>query len=126
MTRSALYTGTVLHARSGLSQSLRAELADHKIGVTAICPGMINTAIVDDGRTNGKVAERRAKISATFKKTGARPEKVADAILDAVRTNPAVRTVGRDAAVIHALTRLAPGVGARLGSTLQRRFGAAD
>ncbi len=110
----------------GMSQSLRAELAHHKIGVTAICPGMINTAIVDDGRTNGKVAERRAKISATFKKTGARPEKVAEAILNAVRTNPAIRTVGRDAAVIHALTRLAPGVGARLGTTLQRRFGAAD
>jgi len=108
----------------GLSQSLRTELASHKIGVTAICPGMINTAIVDDGRVNGQVSERRAKISAAFKKGGARPELVAHAILEAVDKNPAVRTVGRDAAVIHAITRLAPGISARLGSTLQRRFGA--
>ena len=37
----------------GFSQSLRAELAPHQIGVTAICPGMIDTAIVADGRMAG-------------------------------------------------------------------------
>lgn len=91
----------------GLSQSLRAELAPHRIGVTAICPGMIATSIVADGRIAGALADRRAKLTATFKK-GAAPERVAEAILDAVRTNPAVRTVGRDAWAIHQLTKLAP------------------
>jgi len=109
----------------GLSQSLRAELAPHRIGVTAICPGLIATAIVDDGRIGGTLGSRRSKVSAAFRKNGARPELVARAIVDAVRTNPAVRTVGRDAAVIHALTRLAPGITTRLGTTLSRRFGAA-
>jgi NADP-dependent 3-hydroxy acid dehydrogenase YdfG len=110
----------------GLSQSLRAELSAHKIGVTAICPGMIATAIVSDGRVNGPIAQRRHRVIDTFKKRGAPPELVARTILDAIRTNPAVRTVGRDAAVIHAITRVAPGVATRLGSRLSRRFGAAD
>lgn len=110
----------------GMSQSLRTELEPHRIGVTAICPGMINTQIVADGRVRGMVGERREKVKAAFRARGASPELVASAILDAVRTNPAVRTVGRDAAVIHALTRFAPRIGQKLTTTLQRRFGAAQ
>ena len=109
----------------GFSQSLRAELAPHGIGVTAICPGMIATAIVADSRIVGAVASRRSKLIERFKK-GAPPDRVAEAILEAVRTNPAVRTVGRDAWVIHQLTKLAPGVMQQIGSTLQRRLQAAD
>lgn len=110
----------------GFSRSLRLELASHKIGVTAICPGMINTAIIDDGRISGALGARKAKVSAAFKKGGLPPERVAEAIVDAVRTNPAVRTVGRDAWAIHALVRVAPRAVDLLSSTLSRRFGAAD
>lgn len=110
----------------GLSQSLRAELAEHRIGVTAICPGMIATAIVNDGRISGAFAKRKNMVAAAFVRRGAKPELVARTILGAIRTNPAVRTVGRDAAVIHALTRFAPSITSRLGTTLSRRFGAAD
>ena len=106
----------------GFSQSLRAELAAHAIGVTAICPGMIDTAIVADGRMAGALGGRKARVVEAFKK-GISPDRVAETILDAVRTNPAVRTVGRDAWAIHQLTRLAPGAVLRLGNTLQRRFG---
>jgi NAD(P)-dependent dehydrogenase (short-subunit alcohol dehydrogenase family) len=90
----------------GFSKSLRVEMAPHGIGVTAICPGLINTAIVEDGRK------------------GADPSTVARAMLDAVRTNPEVRTVGRDAWALHALTRVAPRVTSRLGSFVSKRFGA--
>jgi NAD(P)-dependent dehydrogenase (short-subunit alcohol dehydrogenase family) len=117
------YVATKFAVR-GLSLSLREELAPHKIGVTAICPGMINTAIVDDGRMRGNIGVRHTKVSSTFKDRGAPPEKVAAAILDAVHTNPAVRPVGADAVVISALQRLAPRTLARLGGQLQRRFGA--
>jgi NADP-dependent 3-hydroxy acid dehydrogenase YdfG len=110
----------------GLSLSLRAELEPHKIGVTAICPGMINTAIVADGRMNSHIAGRKSKVVATFAQRGAPPELVAKAILDAVRTNPAVRPVGRDAKLIAALTRMAPQITTRLGQVLSKRFGAAD
>ena len=108
----------------GLSQSLRAELEPHKIGVTAICPGMINTSIVADGRMNSHIAGRKEKVVATFAQRGAPPELVAREILAAVRTNPAVRPVGRDAKLIAALTRMAPQITTRLGQVLSKRFGA--
>jgi NAD(P)-dependent dehydrogenase (short-subunit alcohol dehydrogenase family) len=110
----------------GFSLSLREELAEHGIGVTAICPGMINTAIVRDARARGQtMVSRRDKVIETFAKRGANPSKVAEAILDAVRTNPAVRTVGADAALVASLQRIAPRTLARLGGRLQRRFGGA-
>ncbi|HET7499621.1 MAG TPA: SDR family NAD(P)-dependent oxidoreductase [Kofleriaceae bacterium] len=105
----------------GFSQSLRAELAPHHVGVTAICPGMIATAIVADGRMAGDAGDRKAKVVETFKK-GLSPDRVADAILDAVRDNPPVRTVGRDAWAIHQLTRVAPQAMQRIASALQRRY----
>jgi len=106
----------------GFSQSLRAELAAHSVGVTAICPGLIATAIAADGRVSGALRSRKQKVTEAFKK-GASPTRVAEAILDAVRDNPAVRTVGRDAWAIHQLTKLAPWTVHRLSNTLQRRMG---
>jgi NADP-dependent 3-hydroxy acid dehydrogenase YdfG len=107
----------------GFSQSLRAELAPHKVGVTAICPGMIATSIVRDSRMAASVRDRRSRIVETFQKKGIPPARVAEAILDAVRTNPAVRTVGRDAWTLHQLIRVAPQTAQRLAQTLQRRSG---
>jgi NADP-dependent 3-hydroxy acid dehydrogenase YdfG len=107
----------------GLSQSLRTELAPHKIGVTAICPGMIDTGIIEGSRMTGHVNTRKDKVQAAFRRGGAPPSLVAKTIVDAVRTNPAVKTVGRDAAVIHALTRMAPRMSTALGGVLSRRFG---
>lgn len=102
----------------GFSQSLRAELAAHAVGVTAICPGLIATAIVADGRMTGALGGRKHKVTEMFKK-GASPDRVADAILDAARTNPAVRTVGRDAWLVHQLIKVAPRAVQRLGTMLQ-------
>ncbi len=109
----------------GLSQSLRTELAPHKIGVTAICPGMIATQIVADGRmVTGSLDAGRSKMVNVFRERGLAPEKVASAILDAVRTNPAVRTVGKDAWALHQLQKLAPRSVNKLANSLSKRFGA--
>jgi NADP-dependent 3-hydroxy acid dehydrogenase YdfG len=107
----------------GFSQSLRTELAPHGVGVTAICPGMIATSIVADSRMAGNLRERKAMVIDRFKR-GAPPSRVAEVVLEAVRTNPAVRTVGRDAWAIHQLTKVSPRAAERLAGTLQRRFGA--
>jgi NADP-dependent 3-hydroxy acid dehydrogenase YdfG len=106
----------------GMSQSLRAELAPKRIGVTAICPGMIATSIVDDGRTSEALRASKEKMSALYRRRGAKPELVARAILEAVEKNPAIRTVGRDAWVIHAMTRIAPRTAAKLGAKLTSRL----
>jgi NAD(P)-dependent dehydrogenase (short-subunit alcohol dehydrogenase family) len=105
-----------------MSQSLRAELAVHHIGVTAICPGLIATAIVEDGRMKGATGAGRDKLAHVFRSRGLPPERVAEAILGAVATNPAILPVGRDAWALYALTRVAPRTLARLGGMVARRF----
>lgn len=106
----------------GFSQSLRTELAPHGVGVTAICPGMIDTRIVADGRMTGAVAGTKGTLVSMFKK-GLPPAAVAAAIVDAVHTNPAVRTVGKDAWAMAALTRVAPALTRRLGALVSKRLG---
>nr|HEX4318625.1 SDR family NAD(P)-dependent oxidoreductase [Kofleriaceae bacterium] len=106
----------------GMSKSLRAELAPHRIGVTAICPGMIATQIVGDGRMYGDAGAGQQKMAKTFAKRGLPPERVAAAIVDSVRTNPDVRPVGRDSWALYALTRLAPTATAKIGATIAKRM----
>jgi NADP-dependent 3-hydroxy acid dehydrogenase YdfG len=107
----------------GFSQSLRTELAEHRIGVTAICPGMIATSIVGDGRMVGGMAGRKATIVDRFRTRGISPDRVADVILDAVHTNPAIRTVGRDAWLAHQIIKLSPAAMQRVGAAVVRRIG---
>ncbi|MBC2902860.1 SDR family oxidoreductase [Streptomyces cupreus] len=97
-----------------LSECLRAELADDRIGVTAICPGFVNTNITSTARFTGVDAEeeaRRQKRSARL--YGMRnypPEKVAEAILRGIVNNEAVVPVTPEARGAHLLSRFAPGV----------------
>ncbi len=83
----------------GLSEALRAEVRHYGIGVSVICPGLINTNIVCDGRTclpeNG--VANRGTVEKFFKDYGRSPEKVAKAVLNAVRKNKAVVPVGFEA-----------------------------
>ncbi|MEU9732525.1 SDR family oxidoreductase [Streptomyces sp. NPDC048002] len=101
-----------------LSECLRAELADQGIGVTAICPGLVNTNITSTARHAGVDAEeeaRRQKRSARL--YGLRnypPEKVADAILKSIVDNAAVVPVTPEAHGSRWLSRYAPGVLRRL------------
>ena len=83
---------------------------------------MIATSIVEDGRMVGKMSGGKTKVVEMFRRRGAPPSKVAAAILDAVHTNPAVRTVGNDAWAVAALSRIAPYAWNRLAGSLQRRF----
>lgn len=77
-----------------LSECLRAELAGQGIGVSAICPGLVNTGITTTARFTGVSAEeekrRQAKAARMYRLRNYPPEKVADAILRAVVRNQAV------------------------------------
>ena len=48
-------------ASFGFSEALRIEMRRHKIGVTTICPGLINTPITRTSVTRGADAEERAE-----------------------------------------------------------------
>lgn len=95
-----------------LSECLRAELAGQDIGVTAICPGFVNTNITATARFTGISAEeekrRRGKTSRLYGLRNYPPEKVADAILRAVVRNEAVVPVTPEARGLRLVSRFAP------------------
>lgn len=98
------------------SDCLRAELDSFGIGLTTICPGFISTNIVDTTRfslAQGRdddvdVLRGRAQKGFSARKYG--PEKVADAIVDAVRTNKAIRPVAPEARFVYGVAHALPQV----------------
>ncbi|MEE6165322.1 MULTISPECIES: SDR family oxidoreductase [unclassified Mycolicibacterium] len=108
------------------SDCLRAELSSAGIGLTTICPGVINTNIIDTTRFDlpadqqGQADEMRAKTKKVFAARRYGPEKVAKAIVTAVRKNKAVRPVTPEAYAAYGVSRLVPSAlrrAARAGST---------
>ncbi|MFI7245495.1 SDR family oxidoreductase [Streptomyces qinglanensis] len=95
-----------------LSECLRAELASKDIGVTAICPGFVNTGITATARFAGvDEAEQQRRRRRTSRLYGIRnypPEKVADAVLRAVVRNQAVVPVTPEARGARLLSRFTP------------------
>ncbi|MFE6807738.1 SDR family oxidoreductase [Streptomyces sp. NPDC057681] len=95
-----------------LSECLRAELAGQGIGVSAICPGLVNTNITATARFAGVDAEeekrRQKKSSRLYGLRNYPPEKVADAILTAVVRNQAVVPVTPEARGAHLMSRFTP------------------
>jgi NAD(P)-dependent dehydrogenase (short-subunit alcohol dehydrogenase family)/pimeloyl-ACP methyl ester carboxylesterase len=97
-----------------LSVSLRAELVAERIGVTAICPGIVHTNITSTTKFVGVDAQeegRRQKASTSlYAKRGFGPEGVARDILRAVERDKAVVPSTPEAKVAYALSRLTPGL----------------
>ncbi|MFC5995905.1 SDR family oxidoreductase [Pseudonocardia hispaniensis] len=97
-----------------LSQCLRAELAPHGIGVTAVCPGFVHTNITATTRFVGvdEITERRLRRSATaaYRRRNYRPERVAEQIVRAVERDIALAPVTAEAHVGLWASRLTPGL----------------
>ena len=75
----------------GFSEALRIEMRRHKIGVTTICPGLINTAIIRTSIMRGAHADERAvRVARLYDRRGYTPEKAAVNILRAAGRNRAV------------------------------------
>jgi NAD(P)-dependent dehydrogenase (short-subunit alcohol dehydrogenase family) len=111
----------------GLSEALREELASHRIGVTAVCPGVIDTAIVRSSRWRGPGSSEAARADAAraFARRNYPPERVAENLLRAVGRNRAVAPISPEAWTFYYLKRLAPGFvrwfGARVTRLQERR-----
>ena len=97
-----------------LSECLRAELAEHGIGVTAICPGVVHTNITATTRFVGSDAEtekrRQDTVTALYRRRNYTPDRVAAQIVSAAERNPALQPVTPEAHVSLAAYRLAPGL----------------
>jgi NAD(P)-dependent dehydrogenase (short-subunit alcohol dehydrogenase family) len=79
----------------GMSESLNAELAEDGIHVCAVCPGIIDTPITRSAIMRGEFAERREKAIDFYRKRGASPDRVAEAVVDAVRKRKVIQPVPR-------------------------------
>ena len=92
-----------------LSRCLRADWGPSGVGVSAICPGVIATPIIERTRFKGDRAgaDTVGKVKQTFAK-GHPPALVAEAIVGAVERNRAVVAVGIEARIGWALNGLLP------------------
>ncbi|MFI0357897.1 SDR family oxidoreductase [Actinomadura sp. 9N407] len=109
-----------------LSECLRVELEPHGIGVSAICPGVVNTSIMWHtrfvGMDAGMADELRERSAQFFQRRAFPPERVALAILRAVRQDRPVVPITAEARAVRALSRFAPGTSRNL-ARLGRRAG---
>lgn len=97
------------HAVMGLSEALRAEMSEQGVGVSAICPGVINTGIVASSRMRGATEQAQEKLVSFYRKRNYGPELVAEAILGAIQHNRAVVPVSPEAWVLYGAKRFTPG-----------------
>jgi NAD(P)-dependent dehydrogenase (short-subunit alcohol dehydrogenase family) len=111
------------YAVLGLSESLREELAPHAIGVTAVCPGVIDTNIVRTGRMRGPAASEanRERAIAAFRRRNYPPERVAQKVLRAIQHDRAVAPISPEAWLAYYLKRLAPGLVRWISARLAER-----
>jgi NAD(P)-dependent dehydrogenase (short-subunit alcohol dehydrogenase family)/pimeloyl-ACP methyl ester carboxylesterase len=93
---------------------LRAELDQAGVGLTTVCPGVIDTNIVHTTRFDvpaakqAKVEARRAQIEKAFAARRYGPEKVAKAIVSAVKQNKPIRPVTPEAYFVYGVAHLLP------------------
>ena len=97
------------------SQCLRADWRPQGVSVTVVCPGVINTPIIDATRFVGDQAATREKTAKAFRR-GHKPEKVAADIVKGVREDKAIVFSGFEARVGWWLHRLSPVAIGQLGA----------
>jgi len=107
----------------GLSEALWEELQPHSIGVTAVCPGLIDTPITRNTRLVGEMdkPEKREEIVQGYQRRGYGPDRVARNILEAVQKNRLVAPISPEAWVLYYLKRFAPWLLRRLGLMMSKR-----
>ncbi|TMQ95687.1 SDR family oxidoreductase [Actinomadura soli] len=97
-----------------LSECLRAEVKGKGIGVSAVCPGIVNTNITRTSRFVGQDGDEEARSQERVARAYARrnfgPDGVAEEIVAAVRRDRAVVPVTLEARLGYAASRAAPGL----------------
>lgn len=90
----------------GLSETLRAEMAPHHVGVSVACPSFFRTNLMEDFRSPDP--RLRAMAEKMFKRARVTAQDVADDIFDAVRRNRFMIITHSDARWLYRLKRMAP------------------
>jgi short-subunit dehydrogenase/pimeloyl-ACP methyl ester carboxylesterase len=111
-SKSMIAYGTTKAAVLAFSESLRADLADEGITVTAVCPGFVNTNIAKSTVYAGMSADQqkraRQKADAAYRRRNYTPEATAKAIVKAVKKGPPVLPIAAESKVGYAMRRISP------------------
>lgn len=111
-SKSMVAYGTTKAAVLALSESLRADFADEGIGVTAVCPGFVNTNIAKStvyaGLTDEQQERARQKADKAYRRRNYTPEATAKAIVKAIRTSPAVLPIAAESRLGYIMRRVSP------------------
>ncbi len=112
------------HALVGLGEALRGELREHNVGVSVICPGVIQTRVIEGARIAIRPEAKidRDWISNLYRQRGWPPERVAEAVLRAVARDRAVVPVGPESWLAWWLYRFSPGLFRGATGWLYRRW----
>jgi len=121
----AAYVATK-YAVLGLSESLWDELRPKGIGVTAVCPGIIDTPITRNAKLVGAMDKptMREEMVRGYQRRGYGPDRVAANILKAVQRDRLVAPISPEAWGMYYLKRFAPWalrwIGLRAGERSRR------
>ncbi|HEY6858131.1 MAG TPA: SDR family oxidoreductase [Mycobacterium sp.] len=117
-SKSMIAYGTTKAAVLAFSESLRADLADDGITVTAVCPGFVNTNIAKSTVYAGMKADEqeraRHRADAAYRRRNYTPEATAKAIVKAVKSGPPVVPIAAESKFGYAMRRISPSLIRRL------------
>lgn len=122
--RGMLPYATTKFAVFGLSESLRQELKPHGIGVSTICPGIVNTNIIRSSRLRGSPDPEgsRKRLERLYRMRNYPPEKVARAIVRAVERNRGIVPVSPESWFMYYALRLSPALAHALGGLMSGKM----
>lgn len=111
----------------GLSEALRDEIGGRRVGVSAVCPGLVDTNIPEASRYRGPLTDSddRQPLLDAFQRNAAPPSKVADAVIEAISEDRAVLPVNPEAWILYLAKRFLPDLTPRLLRWLERVTGSA-
>jgi len=92
----------------GVSEVLRHDLRRHRIGVTLVCPGGVDTGLVQTVDIAGVDREKLSGLTTRFQKHAKSAEHVARCIVDGVVNNKALVHTSLDIRLLYGLGRVAP------------------
>jgi NAD(P)-dependent dehydrogenase (short-subunit alcohol dehydrogenase family) len=114
---------TTKFALTGFSEALWAEVRRHGIGVTLVCPGAVQTNIMQHSRLPVKTGsqERFKEKFGNILERGMQPEHVAERVLEAIEANRFLCLVGVESYILYYLRRFAPRLSRTIVAALTER-----
>ncbi|MCU0821114.1 MAG: SDR family oxidoreductase [Spirochaetes bacterium] len=119
---SIAYT-TVKHAVVGLSTALRAELAHTGVRISVLCPGTIQTPLIEQGGRDGRWVgpHSEEKVVELFNGSGAmNPDKFAEKALKQIAKNKPVMVIPSGYKILWWMYRLSPSFGITVSSKISQ------